>query len=81
MTHFVTSFEEIGRAEGRLEERQALVLRLLNRKIGPLANKLQVRVAVLAPDTLLTLSEALLDFTSQSDLLAWLDQQDHASEA
>lgn len=76
MTHFVTSFEEIGRAEGRLEERQEIVLRLLNRKVGLFAEELQVRVATLAPETLLTLSEALLDFTAQSDLAAWLEQQD-----
>lgn len=80
MTHFVTSFEEIGRAEGRREERQALMLRLLNRKIGPLAEELQVRVAALDPETLLTLSEALLDFTAQSDLVAWLEQQDAGQE-
>lgn len=80
MTHFVTSFEEIGRAEGRREERQALMLRLLNRKVGPLAEELQVRVAALDPETLLTLSEALLDFTAQSDLVAWLEQQDAGQE-
>ncbi|GAB4448388.1 MAG: hypothetical protein OHK0015_53120 [Chloroflexi bacterium OHK40] len=56
MTHFVTSFEEIGRAEGRREERQAIVLRQLNRKVGPLAGKLQARVAALSPETLLTLT-------------------------
>jgi hypothetical protein len=72
MDTFVTSFEEIG----RLEERQAMVLRLLNRKVGPLADTLQACVAALTPEALLTLSEALLDFTAQSDLVAWLDQQD-----
>jgi hypothetical protein len=77
VTRFVTSFEEIGRRE----ERQAMVLRLLNRKVGPLSEELQVRVAALAPDPLLSLSEALLDFTSQADLLAWLDQQNHAPDA
>lgn len=77
MTRFITSFEEIG----RLEERQAIVLRQLNRKVGQLPEELRARVAALAPETLLTLSEALLDFTIQADLLAWLDQQDHASKA
>lgn len=81
MDTFVTSFEEIGREEGRLEERQAMVLRLLNRKVGPLADELHERVAALAPEALLTLSEALLDFTAQRDLAAWLDQQDAGQAA
>ena len=71
MTGFVTSFEEFGRVEGQRD----LVLRQLNRKVGPLAEELQTRVAALAPAVLLTLSEALLDFTDQTDLIAWLDQQ------
>jgi len=70
VTDFVTSFEELARAEERL----ALVMRLLNRKVGPLTEELQARVAALAPERLLTLSEALLDFTNQGDLLLWLDQ-------
>lgn len=78
MDTFVTSFEEIGRAEGRLEERQEIVLRQLNRKVGQLPEELRARVAELAPETLLTLTEALLDFTEQADLSSWLDQ--HGSE-
>jgi hypothetical protein len=70
VTRFVTSFEEIGRAEGQRE----IVLRLLNRKVGPLTDELQTRVTALSPESLLTLSEALLDFTAQNDLVAWLDQ-------
>ena len=81
MSRFVTSFEELGRAEGRLEERQAIVLRQLNRKVGQLPEELRARVAALAPKTLLTLSEALLDFTAQSDLLVWIDQQDAGQAA
>lgn len=72
MDTLLTSFEELA----RLEERQAMVLRQLNRKLGPLADTLQARVAGLPPEALLTLSEALLDFAAQSDLVAWLDQQD-----
>ena len=77
MTRFVTSFEELARAEAQRE----IVLRLLNRKVGLLSEELQARVVALAPDILLTLSEALLDFTVQADLMAWLDQQEHASDA
>lgn len=82
MDTFVTSFEEIGRAEGRvegqIEERQALVLRLLKRKVGPLAEATQARIGSLAPDTLLSLSEALLDFIDHADLVAWLEQHKSA---
>jgi len=67
LTGFVTSFEEFGRVEGQIEERRAIVLRQLNRKVGPLTEELQARVAALAP-------EGLLDFTNQTDLLVWLDQ-------
>jgi hypothetical protein len=74
MDTFVTSFEELAREE----ERQAIVLRQLNRKVGPLPEVLQTRVASLAPEVLLTLSEDLLDFADQRDLVAWLD--DHPSE-
>jgi len=70
LTGFVTSFEEIGRTEGQRD----LVLRLINRKVGLLTEELQARVAALAPAVLLTLGEALLDFTNQGDLLLWLDQ-------
>jgi len=79
LTGFVTSFEEFGRVEGQIEERRATVLRQLNRKVGPLAEELQARVAALAPVGLLTLSEALLDFTNQTDLLVWLDQNSDES--
>jgi len=75
MDTFVTSFEEFGRVEGPIAERRAIVLRQLNRKVGPLAEELQARVAALAPAVLLALSDALLDFTNQNDLLVWLDQQ------
>lgn len=73
MTRFITSFEEFGRAEGQLEERRAIVLRLLNRKVGPLAEQLHTRVAALPPEQLLALSEALLDFAAQTDLVSWLN--------
>ena len=77
MTTFVTSFEEIGRAEGQRD----LVLRLLARKVGPLAPELQARVVALNPEALLSLSDALLDFATLANLTAWLEQQARASDA
>ena len=85
MERFVTSFEAIGREEGLVEGQtkgqRTLVLRLLTRKVGPLAPELQARVAALDPEALLTLSEALLDFTSMADLTAWLTEQTGSASA
>jgi hypothetical protein len=83
----VTSFEEIGRedgraegrVEGRIEERQALVLRQLTRKFGLLSEEVSTRITGLDSDTVLMLVDALLDFATQDDLVAWLDQPPGAS--
>lgn len=78
MDTFVTSFEEIGHerglAEGLIQERRALVLRQLDRKVGPLAPEVRERVAALSPERLLDLSDALLDFAGLPDLTTWLEQ-------
>jgi hypothetical protein len=68
METFITSFEELARAE----ERRDLVLRLLERKVGPLTAELQQRVAACSQEQLLVLSEDLLDFTTRDALTAWL---------
>jgi hypothetical protein len=44
-----------------------------------LSEELQHRVSALSARRLWSLSEALLDFTSQADLVAWLDQ--HTGDA
>lgn len=65
----------IGRQEGRQEGRQRevrLVLRQLQRRIGPLADAQQACVAALADEQLEDLGEALLDFADVTDLNAWL---------
>ncbi len=51
------------------------MLRLLDRKIGPLSAELRAQVAALTPEVLLDLSEALLDFTSVDELTDWLEQR------
>lgn len=93
MERFVTSFEEIGRAKGReegraegraeglAESRREVVLRQLARKVGPLAPEHEARVSALPPEELLNLGEALLDFTAEADLTAWLERQPGATEA
>ena len=64
-----------GRQEGRQEEAQSFVLRLLNRKVGPLSEDWQTRVGQLPLDALEALGEALIDFSDLADLQVWLDQQ------
>jgi predicted transposase/invertase (TIGR01784 family) len=70
-----------GKVEGKAEEREiglqrerALVLKQLNRKLGNLSPQLQSQVSVLPIDRLESLGEALLDFTSFTDLETWLSQ-------
>ncbi|MBW4667089.1 MAG: DUF4351 domain-containing protein [Cyanomargarita calcarea GSE-NOS-MK-12-04C] len=47
-------------------------MRLLKRKIGSLAPKLEVRISQLPTNQLEDLAEALLDFYIEGDLVAWL---------
>ena len=65
--------EARGLERGRTEEGQALVLRLLTRKLGQIAPETQARVNSLTIDRIESLGEALLDFTQMGDLLTWLD--------
>jgi hypothetical protein len=56
-----------------------LILRQLQRRLGPVSGGDRERIATLAPDDLETLGEALLDFTSAADLAAWLAAQGRAA--
>jgi hypothetical protein len=69
---FTTSWEEKGIERGRREEGRAIVFRLLNRRVGALPEGIRSEVEALPLEQLEALSEALLDFTSLSDLEAWL---------
>jgi len=75
MDTLITSFEELAREEGQIQGQQALVLRLLARRVGTLDTDLTARIMALTPDTLLDLSDALLDFTALADLQTWLTTQ------
>ena len=61
-----------GREEGRREEAVSLILRLLNRRLGEISSTLGQQIQELSLEQLETLGEALLDFTSLTDLTAWL---------
>ena len=64
--------KEEGKQEGRQEGEQAIILKLLKRRVGELSPEIQQRIQTLSGNQLETLGEALLDFTSMSDLLNWL---------
>ncbi len=63
-----------GREEGRREEAVSLILRLLNRRLGEISSTLGQQIQELSLEQLETLAEALLDFTSLTDLTAWLSE-------
>jgi len=71
---------EEGRQEGLqlglqqvLQQQQALILRLLNRRVGNIPTNLQTIIEQLSQTQLEDLTEALLDFTTLSDLSNWLE--------
>jgi predicted transposase/invertase (TIGR01784 family) len=69
--------ETIGEAKGLeqgLQQERALVVRLLTKKLGNFNPKIQSRINELSIDRVESLGEALLDFTSITDLEAWLSQ-------
>jgi predicted transposase/invertase (TIGR01784 family) len=65
--------EARGLERGRAEEGQALVLKQLTRKLGTIEPQLRLQINNLNIDRLESLGEALLDFTSITDLEAWLN--------
>ncbi len=65
---------ESGKAQGRREEAVSLILRLLNRRLGEISSTLGQQIQELSLEQLETLAEALLDFTSLTDLTAWLSE-------
>jgi predicted transposase YdaD len=69
-----------GRIEGRTEEAQALVMRQLARRVGELSPEQRSLIQSLSLVQLESLSEALLDFSSLSDLDAWLQSQSSTTE-
>jgi predicted transposase/invertase (TIGR01784 family) len=61
-----------GKAEGKLEEGRSLILRQLNRRIGSVSPLLQAQIQDLSLGQVEALSEALLDFSKEADLVNWL---------
>jgi predicted transposase/invertase (TIGR01784 family) len=61
--------------EGRAEEAQTLVLRLLSRRFGTISPETGVQIRGLSRNQMEDLGEALLDFSGLEDLEVWLRSQ------
>jgi predicted transposase/invertase (TIGR01784 family) len=59
--------------EGRCEGAANLIIRLLTKRFGEVSDEIRSSISGLPLAVLEDLSEALLDFTSFADLLAWLE--------
>jgi predicted transposase/invertase (TIGR01784 family) len=66
-----------GRQEGIKKGKLELVVRLLERRVGEIAPDIQIRIRRLSIEQLENLGEAVLDFTSASDLTDWLQGQNN----
>lgn len=62
-----------GRQEGLIEGKIGLILRQIARRTGEISPETQTRIQQLSPQQLEDLGEILLDFTSQQDLIGWLE--------
>jgi Domain of unknown function (DUF4351) len=70
----IQAAELLGEQRGEVKEAQALILRLLKRRVRIIPVELETRIKTLPLDRLEELGEALLDFSSLSDLEFWLSQ-------
>jgi Domain of unknown function (DUF4351) len=66
---------EEGLKEGRKNEALSLITRLLTRRIGTIAPEIREQIQTLSVEELEDLGEALLDFSSTSDLTNWLSDR------
>lgn len=66
---------EDGLIEGRKNEALSIVSRQLTRRIGSIAPEIREQIQTLSVEELEDLGEALLDFSSASDLTNWLSDR------
>jgi predicted transposase/invertase (TIGR01784 family) len=64
-----------GRAEGQQQGEAALVLRLLRRRLGTVSAEVENRIRALPVAELETLGEALLDWHTPAELMAWFQRR------
>ena len=63
---------ERGLLEGRQQGEANLIIRLLKRRISSVPSDLESQIRKLSVEQLEDLGEALLDFSSEQDLIGWL---------
>jgi predicted transposase/invertase (TIGR01784 family) len=68
----ITEGKAAGIVEGQLQEGRSLVIRQLKRRIGKVSSSLQSQIETLSLNEIEALGEALLDFTTEADLVTWL---------
>jgi len=68
----VTSWMEEGIQQG-IQTIQGIIQRLLLKRLGTIQPELQARISQLSLIQLEELAEAILDFSSEADLVAWLE--------
>ncbi|MBD2500696.1 DUF4351 domain-containing protein [Anabaena azotica FACHB-119] len=69
---YITTGERIGYERGIVEGKQALILKLLKRRLGELSPEIEQHIQSLSLNQLEALGEALLDFATMTDLSDWL---------
>lgn len=70
----VTSWMERGVERGARQQTEALILRQLNHRFRQMAGPIEQQLRTLSLSQLEALSEALLDFSTETDLVNWLAQ-------
>jgi predicted transposase YdaD len=74
-TRFYQDVFAEGRTEGQQQEAAALVLRQLRRRLGAVPAEAESRIRALPVVELEALGEALLDWHTPAELIAWLQRQ------
>ena len=72
---FISPTEELAMERGELKGEQQLILRLLNRRFGEIESSFIDTIRTLTIDQLELLGEALLDFSTVTDLEQWLQNK------
>ena len=67
-----------GVEEGKARGERAIVLRLLNRRLGKVPPELAAQIEALPLPQVEALAEALFDFSAEADLRAWLHKNDRS---
>ena len=72
---FISPTEELAMERGELKGEQQLIFRQLNRRFGEIESSFIETIRTLTIDQLELLGEALLDFSTVTDLEQWLENK------